>query len=554
MNSRQKQIIRILKDAKDPVTSSLLSADLQVSSKTIRNEIQKLNQILQKHNMSIDSFRGKGYKLEAADEVAFNEFLQEMEKIKEIIPVEPSDRVTFLIERLLLHSSYEKMEELAEELYISRSTLQSDLKKVREILHEYDLSLDHKPNYGIKVNGSETNIRFCISEYIFNQPSSVMEDNPNWVEILPQKEQKVIRNSILTQLRKHRIIISDVSLQNLMTHLAIAYKRIREDNHVEIIHSDLYEIKGQKEFTVAEQIIRDIENVLKVSFPKDEVAYLAIHLQGTKLMGSDKDTEKIKSVIDKEIRVLATEMVERIDEKYHFNLSDDKELLMNLALHLKPAVNRYIYQMNIRNPMLEEIKAKYPTSFEAALIGSEVLDEKAGIHVDEHEIGYLALHIEVAQERMKKLASRRKSCLIVCATGLGSAQLLLYKLKDKFGEMLNVKGTTELYNLHYQSLNDIDFIVSTIPIDDDTGIPVVHVSTILGESDVNRIEKVMTNERAVIHQYMREHLTFLNCEFETPEEVIRFLGNQLGALDRSISKNPASFHYNLFLCKKMEMI
>nr|WP_234031480.1 chromate transporter [Lentibacillus cibarius] len=28
----------------------------------------------------------------------------------------------------------------------------------------------------------------------------------------------------------------------------------------------------------------------------------------------------------------------------------------------------------------------------------------------------------------------------------------------------------------------------------------------------------------------------------------------LGALDRSISKNPASFHYNLFLCKKMEMI
>ncbi|TFJ92128.1 N-acetylmuramoyl-L-alanine amidase [Lentibacillus salicampi] len=32
------------------------------------------------------------------------------------------------------------------------------------------------------------------------------------------------------------------------------------------------------------------------------------------------------------------------------------------------------------------------------------------------------------------------------------------------------------------------------------------------------------------------------------------VNRKLGALDRSISKNPASFHYNLFLCKKMEMI
>ncbi|TFJ92491.1 glycoside hydrolase family 92 protein [Lentibacillus salicampi] len=33
-----------------------------------------------------------------------------------------------------------------------------------------------------------------------------------------------------------------------------------------------------------------------------------------------------------------------------------------------------------------------------------------------------------------------------------------------------------------------------------------------------------------------------------------YIFSALGALDRSISKNPASFHYNLFLCKKMEMI
>ncbi|WP_174614735.1 BglG family transcription antiterminator [Virgibacillus ihumii] len=527
MNSRWKEILQILKTAKEPITSSQLSTDLQVSSKTVRNDIQELYSLLRNHNMKINSYRGKGYTLEMEEEGLLQNFLQDIEETKEIIPDEPGDRVTFLIERVLLDSGYVKMEELADELYISRSTLQSDLKKVRGILKKFDLTLDQKPNYGIKVNGSESKIRYCISEYIFNLKPAVLEEHHDWLAALPENDLRIIRNSILSQLRKHNIIISDVSLQNLITHLAIACKRIRENNQVEIIHEELYEMKDTKEFAVAEEILQDIEAALEVNFPENEMAYLAIHLQGTKLVGPNHDKKQMNSVIDGETRMLVKEMINRIDEKYQFQLSNDEELLWNLSLHLKPAINRYKFQMNIRNPMLEEIKTKYPTSFEAALIGSEVLYEKLGINVDEHEIGYLALHIEAAQERMKRTSSNRRNCLIVCASGLGSAQLLLYKLKDRFGDTLNIKGTTELYNLRYQSLGDIDFIVSTVPIEEDLRIPVVQVSTILGDSDVDQIEKIVTKGTSVIERYMHERYTFLNREFELPEEVIRFLGNKL---------------------------
>ncbi|MBU5266727.1 helix-turn-helix domain-containing protein [Virgibacillus proomii] len=79
------------------------------------------------------------------------------------------------MKRLLFHLDYIKIEDLLAELFVSRSTLQSDLKTVRNILQYYGLSIEHKPNYGMKVIGKEVSIRFCISEYIFNQQPIMME-------------------------------------------------------------------------------------------------------------------------------------------------------------------------------------------------------------------------------------------------------------------------------------------------------------------------------------------------------------------------------------------
>ncbi|WP_172840528.1 BglG family transcription antiterminator [Virgibacillus phasianinus] len=528
MNSRWKEIIQILKTATEPMTSSQLSIDLQVSSKTVRNDIKELNLLLHKNNMQIESHRGKGYKLEIKDENRFNQFLQQyIQEVRKIIPDEPTERVTFLVERLLLESNYVKMEDLADELYVSRSTLQSDLKSVRYIFKLYDLSLDQRPNYGIKIIGNEAQIRFCISEYIFNQRPISIAENSDWISILSKNELNIIRNSILTQLRKHNIIISDISLQNLITHLAIACKRIRDNNQVEIAIEELDEIKENKEFAVAKEIMRDIESGLSVCFSVNEVFYLAIHLQGTKLINSDTEKERIKSVIDQEIVNLVKEMIKRIDEKYHFNLSGDDELLLHLSLHLKPAISRYKYQMNIRNPMLSEIKKQYPASFEAALIGIEVLNEKYNIFVNEHEIAYISLHIEAAQERLRKSTANINRCLIVCASGLGSAQLLSYKLKAKFEDTLDIIGTTEYYNLSNFPLNNISFVITTVPIKIDLPVPVIHIGTILGDNDVNKINRIISTDKSIIDQYLHERFTFLNQDFETPDQVIKFLGNKL---------------------------
>ncbi|WP_347836278.1 PRD domain-containing protein [Gracilibacillus sp. JCM 18860] len=49
--------------------------------------------------------------------------------------------------------------------------------------------------------------------------------------------------------------------------------------------------------------------------------------------------------------------------------------------------------MNIRNPMLEDIKNNYPLAFEAGIIASMAIEEESSTKIDENEVGYLALHI-----------------------------------------------------------------------------------------------------------------------------------------------------------------
>lgn len=149
-----------------------------------------------------------------------------------------------------------------------------------------------------------------------------------------------------------------------------------------------------------------------------------------------------------------------------------------------------------------------------------------GAEIDENEVGYIALHIGAAIER-RKLMSGPKRCLIVCASGFGTAQLIYYKLKNQFGKELDVVGTTEYYKLRNYNLNNIDFIVSSIPISGEISVPVIQVNAILGENDLIKIGQFVEEKSQSINTYFNENLMFFRKEYQTMDEVLSFLNNEL---------------------------
>lgn len=532
LNSRMKNILRELMTAQSPITGSYLANLNQVTTRTTREDVRILDSVLKSNGAQIESIMGKGYKLEITDDQKLRKYLQSnlsSEVAAEgFVPKTPEERISYMIKRLLLTEAYVKLDDLADEMYVSKSTIQNDLKYVKQILAKYDITLDSRPNYGLKVTASEMKLRFCMAEYLFDRN----EGNRNQslaphLSPLPKEVLDIILEIIMRQIQLNHITLSDIAINNLLLHIAIAYKRIKSGNHVKLYKTDMQEIMGQKEYQVAKEIVAEVEQAFMVQFPQAEIAYIAIHLLGTKMLSQTNAGEHvIEQAIDEEILSLVMAALDRVEQELNLNLKSDKELIMALSLHLKPAVNRYKYGMNIRNPMLEDIKKNYPLAFEAGVVAGLAIEEHTGTEMDENEVGYLALHIGAAIER-EKLQSGPKRCLIVCASGFGTAQLLFYKLKNKFGRSLDVIGTTEYYKLSQYDLKDVNFIVSSIPIPEKLPVPVIEVNAILGDSDIDKIKEFIGNSKQHIHTYFREELMFFGKKLNSQEEVLEFLHAKL---------------------------
>lgn len=530
MSSRQFHILRELMTSDEPVTSSSLASMIEVSSRTIREDIKQLDEELSQHGAYVKSTRGKGYELVIEQGAAFKQYLSSFthETVEQNeLPNSPDARVHYLVRTFLLAKEPIKLDDLSEEIHVSKSTLQSDLKTVKALLSHYALELKSRPNYGLELIGTELNRRFAMSEYMFNHK----EMGP---DLLQMKQLSLVTGSdkstltkvwtiLVEQIERHAVTLSDIALNNLFVHIAIAYKRIKDGYSVDLMHQDLKDIQKQKEYRVAKNIIFEVEKVLNVNFPPIEIAYIAIHLLGTKMVSEvNKESKDLEKVIDPTIQNLTLKILNRIEQKMNLGISHDKELIISLSLHLKPAINRYKFGMNIRNPMLNDIKNHYPLAFEAGVIGALVLKEELSVDIEETEVAYIALHIGAAMER-KKAENKPKRCYIVCASGVGSSQLIQYRIKSEFRSEIDVLGVTEFYKIKDIPFDQTDFIISSVPLNEKLPVPVIEVNTILNSKDLSKIEQYIHFDDQKVLQYIQKENIFLNQSFQSKEEVLEFL-------------------------------
>ncbi|MFS0750548.1 BglG family transcription antiterminator [Oceanobacillus sp. 1P07AA] len=535
MDARLRVMLKELIQAKAPLTSTFIANINKVTSRTTRDDIKKLNQQLLSHGAIIHSIKGKGYQLAIQNEDLFRQFLtlelNEESNHEKQIPHTPEQRVKYTIRRLLSTMDYIKLDTLADEMYISKSTIQNDMKLVREQLSQFQLDIHVKPSYGIKIIGEEMKIRFCMAEYLVERQDDVQANvNASYEFVtLPKQQMKTIKDIIIHQLESHRMTLSDIAIHNLFIHIAIAVLRIKDGYPINTnLLKDMQDMKNTKAYHVAEAIVKDTEKQLQLSFPNTETSYVALHLFGTKMVATNNmKNNDIESILDPAIYKLVIHSLDKIEEEMHLNIRYDTELMISLGLHLKPAMNRYKYGMNIRNPMLAHIKKNYQLAFQAAVYAGIIIEQETGIAIDENEIGYLALHVGAAMER-NKLKQGPKRCLVVCASGMGTAQLIYYKLKSKFEGKMEVVGTTEYYRLRDYPLDNIDLIITSIPIQENLGVPIIEVNAIIEEEDLQHIQSFISGrQNNLLSKYLHSANLYLNLSLKSKEDVLKYMVEQL---------------------------
>ncbi|MBP8315973.1 BglG family transcription antiterminator, partial [Clostridium neonatale] len=286
-----------------------------------------------------------GYRLAIEDEELFKDYLKKEFKEQAIeIPNTSEERIEYIKEYLLKNDDYIKLDELSDILYISRKTITNELKKIEKELNNYNLQLIRKPNYGIKIEGEEFDLRLCTASCLAIKCGSK--------KISKEDKQKMddIAHVLQECLCKCDFNISDVSLQNLLVHIFVAVQRIQEEHNIIFQEEQLEQFSLESELILASKIAENIEKKFKISYPKSEIKYIAIHLAGKKIYDSQKEKNL---VVTQEIYDLVTKMLDKIYESFKVDFRDNLELKMSLSQHIVPLEVRLKFDMTLRNPMIK---------------------------------------------------------------------------------------------------------------------------------------------------------------------------------------------------------
>ena len=486
---RALNIIEILKNSHDPVSSLALSEEIGCSTKTIQSEIKDINK--NSKDGKIISIRGIGYKIEGSfDDIAIpSQYLGNV------------DRIDYIIKNLInLTTKPEntvKLEELADSMYISVSTVKNDLKEVKSILKKYNISVVSKHKQGIAIQASEDDITSFILD-ICSKKDNELKD------FLSEKVSNNIfnlKNIILNMLGREHLVLSDTEFKNLCSIIFIKLSRSNQD---------------ESEFIQA--------------YIKDYI------IQRELIMNDDKNKEKIIRAIKKFCKNL--KIATSID------LSQDEIFETCLYNHINSIYKKMKLGINQYGVLPIDIRIKYPYAYELGKIAKKTIEEELGLKLDDEEISNIAVHVGGAIERSEHNQKKKVfKVIIVCVSGIGTSMLVKNKLEYLFEGKIEIVKIIPAYLIDYINVMEVDFIISTVDIKCER-VPVITVSPLLNDNEVKIIEKFMKTGKMYKEVETRDlfdrNLFFTDLDFNTKEEVIEYMGSQLvnqGVIDDEMKKS-----------------
>lgn len=501
MDERCAQLLNTIISAEKPVRISDLARQFNVSPRTIRYDLDRIDDFLMDNNLpQLARKPNCGVQFTGSGELK-EKILSLLEGIDSYNYVlSPEERQKVILSELFQAKDYITIDHLAKVLSVSRGSVINDLKKVREWLAGQNLELESSPRYGIKVLGDEKDLRRAVVNILTENLE--MEKALNIIKapiyrrtgLAMDRQLKKLFEDLdidpieeVVRLAEEQLgtVFSDGAYSGLVIHLALALKRIQLGKDITMPKEELSNLRLTKEFAVASSMVKRLEESYNLKIPTDEIGYITIHLLGGKVAASEMYMKENWAVL----QTLTAKIIEVIQSKLGVDFSADDELYKGLMEHLGPTIYRLKHGLPLKNPILKEIKMNYEHIFHAVKSGLRVLEKYAGTKIPDEEAGYIAIHFGAALERNKSTGTGLYRVLVVCGTGIGTAKLLSSRLKAEFAN-ISIAGTVASHQVKERLLDEdknIDLIISTVPTCCGS-IPEIIVNPLLPSEDVEKIK------------------------------------------------------------------
>lgn len=465
--NNENRIAEILKNIEMQSVCSVesLAAKLDVSSKTIRNDIKELNCLLGGYAY-ISNNKGE-CKLIVFTSYGYSEIRNKICTQDDLFNSSQT-RMAYMFWQLMHAKEPYLTDDLSEEMKVARTTTISDLNRLRKAIDKYDLKIKGKANSGLKLCGNEFNIRMFVLENIYEHL------------YLNFPLGKTIRERLYDF--QDRLSMDALGFGFFFRFFVVMIQRIESGHKItelEQKYKDLYESSA---YNIVDEFLNEIEQVKGYKISKEERLFLSISVAGMRTPANTAEIEQ-KINISEGVADMIVEMLDRIQQEFDITVIAN-ELFDDFVYHVFFMINRLKYGFHIYNPMVDDFKNKYSVAYKMAEIGKEVLEERAHIKMTEDEMGFLAAYFGVF---LVEQESEKKRCkiTIVCGSGKIIGRLIENQLKKVFTDVEPEFET--FYGEFDETKKDCyDYIVTTTPLNLDTDIPVVFMDEVFDREYIQR--------------------------------------------------------------------
>ncbi|MDP2815033.1 MAG: PRD domain-containing protein [Erysipelotrichaceae bacterium] len=520
------KLLILLVEHSDYVPVAALAEKLGTSKRTLFREIQGCNRMLQPFGMQLETKSGVGIRLlgEPADKSRLLKTLMDHQSTLGFYDKE--QRRMMLTAELLKNKSIVKLLNFAQLFDVSEATISNDMDLLDEWFNRYRLKLTRRPGLGVYLEGNEDDVRKAMTDFVhlqleenklmdliymhrdkFDFEDYFSSSEPNGIMSLLNRKILIRVIEVLKENKEGYLQrMAESSFIGLVIHLTIAIERMINHEIIDIDSHLFEELKDDEDYDKAKVLAEYMEDEFEIEFPDAEIAYILMHLKGAKLryLDSSLDDDLQVLVKDYDIKRMVEMIIRRYEQITGISLIDDEVLETGMITHLRPALTRMYYQLEIRNPLLEQIKDQYAEVYKNSKKACDVIEVELKQKVPDDEIGYLAMHFGAAIERLNQRMQVNRTIRIgvVCASGIGISSLLSSRIRSLFPEIHEVKPLA-MEDVKAGIEREVDLLVTTLVLKQQL-LPSVYVHPLLANDDIEKIRSAIAQSKLVKNELFKK--------------------------------------------------
>lgn len=508
---QQRNLIKEILTANKPVVIADIAGQMNLTPRQVNYRLKPVKTWLAQRDANLKAVPGIGVTIECSPTQRLN-LLKELDSQKNFhLVLTPGQRQQLFTLHLLASNEPLILNRLSYIASVSRTTVLKDLEAVEQWAQKFSLKLIRRPNYGLLLDGPELGRRQALAALLwgdipFDDPLTSMTyntgltftlaNNPTSLPIVQQTRKTLQALDTLSALEwvayaenQQGGRFTDDAVLHLALAFAVQAQRVKIKQFVQYNSDTLAWLQTQKVWQIASNVAGQMWPEASPQIVAAEIAAIAMHL----LAGLRDNTWPGELDIDPQLTSLISELMNEVASAFSTpGLRQDTALRDGLTAHIIPAVMRQRFKLWAPpswsdGALSRQYKAEYNIARELALL----VTNRTGVNLPDGEIDTLTLLLKAAFVRERPHQPKR--VLIICPSGMATAQLLVARLKARFPS-LEILGVLSQRELTSERVAGAQLLISTVPLlqTPRPGLPVIKVHPLLLPEDIETITHWLT--------------------------------------------------------------